>query len=145
MKGDVFALFRVEGLEEVAAELFAGRAAEALASPDGSDGVVAAVALQHGGLQLLAERFRRSQRVFDFGGVGLGQAIVEIGVQEFAGDFGGHDGPSGQTRMAGILANFASPTSSHGRLAVHRASIGLPASRPWVSSGPSNQPFATGV
>src|SRR5712692_5515076 len=56
VESNILLQIEVEDLQQVTAQLFAGRTAESLASPNRPDGVLAAIPLLHDGPKLPAQR-----------------------------------------------------------------------------------------
>jgi hypothetical protein len=85
---DVILVARFEGLQEVRTKLLAGRAAESMPPPDGPDGMFAAVAFLNAHGQLAAKPVGIAEGLFDPGRLSVGEGIVEVAAQVFAGDLG---------------------------------------------------------
>src|SRR6516225_7980298 len=93
MKVNVLVLLRFENLEQVTAELVARGATQALTTPDGAQGMFAAIALLHHRPEFIAKRLGLAKGLRDVGGFGIAQGVVEVGGQLGTRDLGhGHSG-----------------------------------------------------
>lgn len=81
VEAKIVLLAGVEHAEEMAAELFPRRAAEAMAPPNGAKRMDARIAAADGGGELFLQRLVVAQGRFQFRHLGRGEPFVEEGVE----------------------------------------------------------------
>lgn len=90
VKARVFLDFTIEDPEQVAAKLFASRAAQAMAAPDVANGVHSAATTIDDGSELRGQILVGAEGLLDCGHFLRGQRFVEEGFEFGLGEIAGH-------------------------------------------------------